>query len=168
MIYSKEELSEYFYYDETSPSCLRWNKTIFTKGDRGKVNVKKGDVAGTWSESKPYNSAGSWNVSLKRNKMKVHRVIYTLFNNESLDSLDIDHINGNPKDNRIVNLRAVSHANNMKNIKRGSITQVGLVGYSFIKENTGLIMLAFVGLMIAGKREVDVFLKKCMVKKVFG
>lgn len=41
---------------------------------------------------------------------------------------DIDHINGDGTDNRIVNLRSVSHAVNLRNMRRPSHNTSGVVG----------------------------------------
>ena len=48
--------------------------------------------------------------------LQAHRVAWTIFYGE-WPADDIDHINGNPNDNSIANLRVVSHAENMKNCK---------------------------------------------------
>ncbi|AUX94234.1 HNH endonuclease signature motif containing protein [Mixta gaviniae] len=41
---------------------------------------------------------------------------------------EIDHINGSPADNRIGNLRSVSHAENGKNVKIPSHNSTGVIG----------------------------------------
>ena len=54
-------------------------------------------------------------VSLGRRKVSVHVLVYELFVERIPDGLDIDHINGDPADNRAENLRAVCKSANMRN-----------------------------------------------------
>lgn len=44
-----------------------------------------------------------------------HRVIWYYFNGEIPEGMEIDHINGNKQDNRLSNLRCVTHSENMNN-----------------------------------------------------
>lgn len=60
-----------------------------------------------------------------------HRVIYKLLTGE--EPLLIDHINGNPVDNRIENLRSVSNQENARNTKMFNTNTSGHVGVSFMK-----------------------------------
>ena len=46
---------------------------------------------------------------------------------------EIDHINKNPTDNRIINLREVSHSCNMSNSKQQKNTSSGIKGVSWCK-----------------------------------
>jgi hypothetical protein len=57
-----------------------------------------------------------------------HRVVWAFFNGEWPED-QIDHINGNPSDNRIENLRSVTCLQNLKNInkKKGDGEFVGVV-----------------------------------------
>lgn len=124
---SKEYLSEYFRYDEESPSGLVWNKTMYALKDKGKINALEGDKAGAWSASAVKNN-GSWNVSVNKQKLKVHRIIYQLHFNDLTDDYVIDHIDGNPKNNNIDNLRKVTQKINMRNLRKRVDNKSGVTG----------------------------------------
>lgn len=64
--------------------------------------------------------------------IKVHRLAWLLYYKEWPNGM-IDHINGNPADNRIQNLRCVSHAENMKNCSLRIDNKSGVTGVSFDK-----------------------------------
>jgi hypothetical protein len=61
----------------------------------------------------------------------VHRVIYKLCTGDEPNL--IDHINGNPVDNRIENLRSVNNTENMRNSKKFKTNTSGHVGVSWSK-----------------------------------
>lgn len=73
------------------------------------------------------------------NKFKVqyyvHRVIWCLHHGELLEGMHIDHINGNRLDNRIENLRAVTVAENNKNLALSDANRVGVLGIQFNKKH---------------------------------
>lgn len=54
-------------------------------------------------------------VGIKGKSTYVHKFIYECFNGTIPKDCEIDHINGEPADNRIENLRAVSHSANVHN-----------------------------------------------------
>lgn len=58
---------------------------------------------------------------------KAHRAAWCIYHGRWPDG-DIDHINGDPADNRIANLRDVSHAENMRNMKMPVTNKSGEVG----------------------------------------
>lgn len=58
----------------------------------------------------------SCNYNLKGKHFLVHRMVWEAFNGKA-DGLDIDHIDGNPHNNALDNLRAVSHQENIKSRK---------------------------------------------------
>ena len=62
-----------------------------------------------------------------------HRVIWAMAYGEWPDT--IDHINGNPRDNRLGNLRNVTQALNMRNIKKREDNTSGVCGVYLDKRN---------------------------------
>ena len=117
-IYPTKELSfnylnEFLYYDEESPTYLRW------KCDRKKI--KKDAVAGTRL------STGYMQVQLNSRFYLCHRVIFCLMHKSDLSPSDVvDHIDGNRMNNRIENLRTVSQSFNSRNRKHRVSTKTGL------------------------------------------
>ena len=90
---SLEELKEYLSYDPDS-GLLTWIKTGKEAGCKCPRGYKR--------------------VVFKNRCYYVHRVVW-VFSNSRWPELSIDHINGNKSDNRLVNLREVSHKVNCQN-----------------------------------------------------
>lgn len=103
-----EQFKEYLEYDTTSPSGLRWIKSISVGKMHNRFVVKSGDIAGTINKV-----SGYWQVRLERKTYRIHRVVYALFHGECHGI--IDHIDGNKLNNIIENLRLVSSEDNAKN-----------------------------------------------------
>lgn len=115
-----EYLSRFFYYDENSPSGLRW-KSIYQKGS----NVSIGDVVGS-------NDCGYWRVHALGSHYKAHKIVWALHNNfQSQEGLHIDHIDGNPSNNRIENLRLVTRHINARNKPMLKANTSGIHGVYF-------------------------------------
>jgi hypothetical protein len=64
--------------------------------------------------------------------LKAHRVAWFISHNEWPDF--IDHINGNPSDNRLCNLRAASRSDNNKNASIRKDNTSGVVGVYWNKQ----------------------------------
>lgn len=60
-------------------------------------------------------------------RYKAHRVAWALYYGKWPDS-EIDHINGDPADNRIENLRCVTKEQNMRNQRRSIANKSGVTG----------------------------------------
>ncbi len=70
---------------------------------------------------KQHNKSGYMFISLGRNSKRahlpVHKIVYESFNGKLSEGLEIDHINGDSKDNRLCNLQAITHEGNLKKRK---------------------------------------------------
>ena len=116
---SQERLRELFDYKDGE---LIWK---ITKGA-----AKAGSVAGcktTYYKNKARKLIRIDGLFL------AHRLIYKWHNNSFDESLQIDHINGDSNDNRIENLRAVSHQENMMNMKMRCDNKSGISGVHWDK-----------------------------------
>lgn len=72
-------------------------------------------------------------------RVKAHRAAWAIFYGE-WPSSDLDHINGNPTDNRMENLRLVTHRENMLNQKKRSTNTSGATGVYWYKKNQNWIV----------------------------
>ncbi len=69
---------------------------------------------------------GSIVTGLNHSLVRVHRVIYKIFHGREPEQ--VDHVNGNPSDNRIENLRPATNKQNSNNSKRYSNNKSGYKG----------------------------------------
>lgn len=114
--------NDYFYYDETSPSCLRWK--VERRGGKNKsmLLVKAGDAVDT------LNTAGYYIGTLMRKIFRVHRVIWQMFNGDIPEGFVIDHIDQNKSNNKLSNLRMTTIKGNSHNCKMQSNNKSGFTG----------------------------------------
>lgn len=90
-----EQANNYFYYDETSPSFLRWRED----------HSIAGGLNGNY-----------WHVELlDLGLFKIHRIIFCIMNGGINSELMIDHIDRNPRNNNIWNLREADYSLNNTN-----------------------------------------------------
>ena len=101
---SVELLKERFKIDPTTPSGLKWKITPI--GGRGK---KPGDPAG-----RPIPGAGYYQTGVNGERFYNSRIIWKMVNGKDPDQV-IDHIDNNPSNNSIANLRDVTQSENLFN-----------------------------------------------------
>ncbi|EBW5988281.1 HNH endonuclease [Escherichia coli] len=90
--------------------------------------MRAGDKAGGKTKS------GHCIVSINGKREYVHRVVWEIHHGEIPEGMVIDHINGNPSDNRIENLRCVSQQINLLNKRKQKNNTSGITGVGFHKQ----------------------------------
>jgi len=120
--YFMETMQQYY---KLAAENLDYNpKTgIFTWNKDRTGGVKKGDIAGTISHRDGYVMIGC-----KMKRISAHRIAWFMFYGSIPDDKEIDHINNDRKDNRIVNLRLCTHAENQRNRRLASNNTSGYKG----------------------------------------
>lgn len=116
---------DHVYYDETSPTCLRWSNDLY-RGKHFNIRYKlKGDVAGNTGRGQSF-------LSVKGKMTLIHRVVWEMHNGPITDeALVVDHINGDNKDHKISNLRLVSLKVNAQNTRLKSHNTSGACGVHY-------------------------------------
>lgn len=114
------KLNEMFSYDQSSGALIR------KPGGRG---VKAGSTVGF------SNSSGYRYVYVSGKYRGEHCVIWEMHHGEIPDGMEIDHINSVRSDNRIENLRLVSHTENMKKLMMYRNNTSGITGVSIHKQS---------------------------------
>lgn len=124
--YNSVPWNELVYYDETSPSCLRWKDTA------AKISKNRAKDVGKAVGVKMYR--GYYKVGFNNHEYYCHRVVWILHNTKIDNSLSVDHINGDVSDNTIGNLREVSHKSNLQNVKLRANNSSGITGVSYSRQ----------------------------------
>ena len=112
--FTPERLKELLHYDP--------NTGLFTWLDVISNRAKVGEIAGT------KNTNGRICVGIMGYRLYAHRLAW-FYVYERWPTTGIDHIDGNPSNNQLSNLREANQFQNMQNIPRKSkISKSGLVG----------------------------------------
>ena len=101
-------------------------------GKLERIDLRRTD--GKWKvvENKSNDGQGYCRVSFNGREVLYHVIVWILSTGKDIpQGMDIDHINGNKIDNRIDNLRIVTHRVNMQNRKKHRAGR--LVGASYRK-----------------------------------
>ena len=113
-----DRANELFHY-EPSSGKLFWKKTTTNR-------VKVGDEAGSFC-----NSTGYTNVFIDGKGYTLHRIAILLATGVYDKAVQVDHIDHDRGNNRLSNLRVVSHAENMRNQSLRNTNKTGVTGVSY-------------------------------------
>lgn len=122
-----EYLRQLLDYDPETGQ-LRWkprNEEMFSAGNTSQAvrcrawnNRYAGQIAGTIFGTPPHNYISVTFLTQEgKRKFLAHRIIWTMVTGEP-PTHDIDHRDGDGSNNRWRNLRAATHAQNMRNVRR--------------------------------------------------
>ena len=128
-IVSAAQLREILEYDPTSHSGLRWKVDHGLHGS----GAKAGDCPGTALKGRIGYTRYVLNTAGRQ--WYAHRVVWMIAHGDIPDGMVIDHINGDPMDNRIENLRCVTIAINSRNQYSMLRNKTGFVGVSLDQHN---------------------------------
>jgi hypothetical protein len=117
---------------ESAADYVRISKALRADPERGELYwresrrcVRAGDRAGCKA-----NAAGYWCVKIDQRIYPLHRVMWLLVHG-TWPPHEIDHINRNPSDNRIANLRLATRADNACNRGRAKNNTSGVTGVTW-------------------------------------
>lgn len=123
------DYSEMFYYDETSPTFLRHKKDKWVGSHSQIKKVSAGDVAGGVS------NRGYVNIRVNGKLIRGHKVVLALHGVHVPKHHEVDHIDGQVKNNKFQNLRCVSKSVNTRNRKKSNVNTSGIVGVGIYLNN---------------------------------
>ena len=124
--------SEIFVYDESSLTCLRWRETLIRKDGRSQRSIA-GKQAGCLSKNIRYGDEEPKvaYVGYGGAMHRIHRVVWAMHFGDIPTDKIIDHIDGNPFNNRIENLRLADGFENAWNAKKSRRNTSGVKGVYF-------------------------------------
>jgi len=112
-IITQEQLKKLLDYDRET-GVFKWKTTT-------NCRIRVGDVAGCLDEN------GYIKIRLFNKAYRAHRLVW-LYTYGKFPEDDMDHINGIKNDNRIINLRAVTQAENARNLRLRKDNTSGYIG----------------------------------------
>jgi hypothetical protein len=127
--------SEAFEYDQPT-GFLRWRMRTGATPVDARFNTKTaGQIAGSLSYNGPErnNKPRGVSVGYRGRDYYAHRIVWELHHGPIPSGMVIDHINGNPFDNRLCNLRLATMEQNYHNQARGMKNKSGIKGVHYDK-----------------------------------
>ena len=130
-------VSKYLYYDETSPTFLRWKVDRYAGKKYAVKMYSAGDVAGNQGHRlKEY-----FTVQLNGQVYLTHRVIFTLFHGNIPENFVVNHIDNDRTNNRIGNLELCSLAENNRRTRahNGGLNPLNTSGVTGVRTMTNAV-----------------------------
>ena len=115
------EIFDHLVLDSESSTGLRWTNPTLSQ-------VRPFSEAGFKRFHRKTGRPEAIIVGFKKKEYKVHRVIWTFLNGEIPDGIVVDHIDGNPFNNSISNLKIKTQPDNMLNSRKRSNNTSGETG----------------------------------------
>ena len=119
LTYSIEMFQKDLQYCEFSETFLRWKTPGSNRANKRIV----GGVAGS-------TSSGYGSLRLCGKYYAIHRIVWSLHHGDIPCGLVVDHIDGNPLNNNINNLRLITQSQNSRNTRKLKNNVSGVVGVS--------------------------------------
>lgn len=116
---SEDRVLELLQYDpETGDFTWRVDRV----SGQGKVQASAGEIAGS------FDRLGYCCIGIDRRIYKAHRLAFVFMTGTFPQTRCVDHVNGDPGDNRWCNLREATHSQNQGNMRRRSDNTSGYKG----------------------------------------
>jgi len=117
MVGTTMKIEEYLKYDALLGEIV-WIK-------KPSLSVNIGDIAGCLQIN------GYRRVTIKRKGFYAHRLIWMMHEGPISKGMEIDHIDGNPCNNQLANLRLATHSQNQHNSTKPNRNTSGVKGVSW-------------------------------------
>lgn len=120
---TKEQLKELLSYNKET-GIFTWITKTASRSNR----IKIGEIAGSLD-----HSCGYIKIQINNKSYRAHRLAW-LYEYGKWPDKDLDHINHNPSDNRLCNLREVTHRENHMNKAKRKANTSGVTGVCWCKD----------------------------------
>jgi hypothetical protein len=93
----------------------KFRETFYEISDLGRIrNILTNRILKSFVNKKGYHRI-KLKMGEKRHQFSVYRLVAEVFITDKLDGLEVDHINRDKDDNRLINLRVVTRKENLEN-----------------------------------------------------
>ena len=132
--YNFDKLNDIYELSSESPSGLVWKHSRYGGRNNKQVIRLAGSQVGTKEgELKTNSRARSWRTMCDKQHYQVHRIMWVLLHGHISGDMVIDHLDGNPFNNTIENLRLVTPRMNQRNRSKNINNKTGEHGVAYHK-----------------------------------
>lgn len=112
---------------------MNWNEIFEYRDGKLYWKVRTSNRVKIGDEVKHSHRLGYARFSYMGEAYLAHRVIWEMHNGKIPKGMEVDHIWHNPEDNRIENLRLVSHVDNIRNMSKSKANTSGITGVYWVE-----------------------------------